>query len=72
MTKIKTLTINNNPTKIEETSISTRLSMMSRRSTKPMRAVRKKIQDKRKEFQVASTSARAEKRISMKEAVRLE
>ena len=45
---------------------------MSKRLTRPMRTAKNRIQDKHKECQAASSSARAEKRISMKEAVRLE
>ena len=71
MTKNKTLTINNNPIKTEETSIRTS-RVMSKRLTRPMRTAKNRIQDKRKECQAASSSAREEKRISMKEAVRLE
>ena len=71
MTKNKTLTINN-PIQTEEISIKTRLSTMSRRLMRLMRAVRMRILDKRKECQGASFSAKVEKRISMKEAVRLE
>lgn len=72
MTRSRTLTISNNPILIEETCTRTRGSMMSRTLTRLTRAVRMTIPDRPKVSRVASTSARAAKKTSMKEVVRLE